>query len=115
MGARHAIYSGLSVILHLSAWCLNALTRDAIGVLHVDSDNGFSVFSLHQALFNGKWADSGKDIAAILRRTDSSFIHDHLNKEVVHVYAFPYRFLDDCYLAGQRMGTAHPINLPGIG
>ena len=69
---------------------------------------------LDEAAFNGKPADPGKDVAAILRVGDDGLIDKHLKEQIVDVGICATGARDHGHLAGQRAGAPHAVDLPDV-
>jgi hypothetical protein len=57
----------------------------------------------------------GQDIAAILRIRDKRPVDKHLQEQIINIAIVAFRRRNHRHLAGQRIGTAHAVNLPGVG
>src|SRR6185312_12379113 len=65
----------------------------------------------HQAVFDGERADPRQHVAAVLRTIHARLVHHDLQEEIIDVRVRTAGAADDCYLAGETVGTAEPIDL----
>ena len=81
----------------------------------MDTHIGYAERGGDKAFFDGEGAHTGEDIAAVLPRIDPWLGRDNLQEEIIDICVGPRRARYDRDLAGQGVGAAHAVNLPGIG
>lgn len=115
VGAGHPVDRGVPGVSDLAAGGLHGRHGDLPGVFHVDRDAGYIAVRRHQPALDREGADAREDIAAVLRIADDRLIDEHLQEQVIDRDPRPRGLRNHRDLAGQRIGSAHPVDLDRIG
>lgn len=113
-GARDTGNVEVALIGHLALGGLHHGLDDFIGVCVVDTNGSLAVLGLHQALFNGKGAHAGGDVAAVALVADQGLVHGNLCEGVVHIGVRPGGLPDDGDLGGHGLGAAQAVDLLAV-
>ena len=112
--ARYTVNAGLARVLHHATLGVHGDVALHVGIAGQHPQGRAVALRWHHAGFQGKRHDGGEHIAAVGRGVHGVLVGLQLGEQKIEVHAGHRAAAHDSYLAGQRVGTAHAVDLACI-